>query len=378
MKVTVDVETKTVVRVLTAVGIFVGLIFMVWRVWPALILVLISMILALALNQPISMVANRLPGKNRILATTAAFLVVLAVLGTFIYVAVPPVVDQTTKFVQNLPQYVEDLRERGGPVADFINHYGLQDQVDQLVVGAQQQAGNIAQGVGTSVLNGIASFFSGFVTILTILVLTFLMLVEGPRWVERFWNMYTNDELLVRHKRLASKMYRVVSGYVNGQVLVASIAAAVGLATLLILTSLFPIPVSAVIPLTGIIFITDLIPLIGATIGAVIIITVLLFSDPTAALIFLIYFVIYQQIENNFIQPMVQSRTVALSALSVLVALILGITLLGLLGGILAIPLAGCIRVLLADFMEHRKRKAATPKKGLLARVIKGKETHAS
>ncbi|HVI69588.1 MAG TPA: AI-2E family transporter [Magnetospirillaceae bacterium] len=373
MRVTVDVETKTVVRVLVAVGIFVGLIFMVRQLWPALILVLISIILALALNQPISMIANKLPGQNRVLATSAAFLVVLVVLGTFIYVAVPPVVDQTTKFVQNLPEYVEGLRQRGGPVADFINHYGLQDQVDQLVLGAQQQAGNIAQGVGTSVVNGIASFFNGFVTILTILVLTFLMLVEGPRWVERFWNLYSNDEQLERHQRLATKMYRVVSGYVNGQVVVAGIAAAVGLATLLILTSLFPIPVSAVIPLTGIIFITDLIPLIGATIGAVLIITVLLFSDPTAALIFLIYFVIYQQIENNFIQPLVQSRTVALSALSVLVALILGITLLGLLGGILAIPLAGCIRVLLLDYMEHRKHKA-TPKKGLFARIANKEE----
>lgn len=370
MKVVVDVETKTVVRVLLAVGVFVGLIFMVWRVWPALILVLVSMILALALNQPISLVANRLPGQNRVLATTAAFLVVLVVLGTFIYVAVPPVVDQTTKFVQNLPAYVDDIRQRGGPVADFINHYGLQNQVDQLVTGAQQQAGNIAQGVGSSVVNGIASFFNGFVTILTILVLTFLMLVEGPRWVERFWNLYSDDEKLERHQRLAIKMYRVVSGYVNGQVLVAGIAAAIGLATLLILTSLFHVPVSAVLPLTGVIFITDLIPLIGATIGAVIVITVLLFSDPTAALIFLIYFVIYQQIENNFIQPLVQSRTVALSALSVLVALILGITLLGLLGGILAIPIAGCIRVLLLDYMQHRKHKAKT-QRGLIARVTK-------
>lgn len=370
MRATVDIETKTVVRILMAVGVFVGLVFLVWRLWPALILVLVSMILALALNQPISLIANRLPGHNRILATTAAFLVVLGILGTFIYVAVPPVVDQTTKFVQNLPEYVEDLRERGGPVADFINHYGLQSQVEQLVVGVQQQAGNIAQGVGTSVVNGIASFFNGFVTIVTILVLTFLMLVEGPRWVERFWNLYTNDERLERHQRLALKMYRVVSGYVNGQVVVAGIAAAIGLAVLLILTSLFPVPVSAVIPLTGIIFITDLIPLIGATIGAVIIITVLLFSDPSAALVFLIYFVIYQQIENNFIQPLVQSRTVALSALSVLVALILGISLLGLLGGILAIPLAGCIRVLLSDYMEHRKHKAQ-PKKGLLVKVVK-------
>ena len=364
MKVTVDVQTRTVVRVLLAVGVFVGLVFLVWRLWPALILVLISMILALALNQPISMIANKLPGRNRVLATTAAFLVVLGVLGTFIYVAVPPVVDQTTMFIQNLPQYVADLSARGGLVADFINHYGLQQQVDQFVQGIQQQAGSIAQGVGSSVVNGIASFFNGFVTILTILVLTFLMLVEGPRWVERFWNLYTDAERLERHQRLAQKMYKVVSGYVNGQVVVASIAAAVGLTTLLILTSFFNVPVSAVIPLTGVIFITDLIPLIGATIGAIIIIVVLLFSDPGAALAFLVYFVIYQQVENNFIQPLVQSRTVALSALSVLVALILGITLLGLLGGILAIPLAGCIRVLLLDYMEHRKHKPK-PKKGL-------------
>lgn len=368
MKLTVDVETKTVVRILVAVGIFVGLIFLVWKVWPALILVLISGILALALNQPISLIANKLPGQNRVLATTVAFLVVLGILGTFIYVAVPPVVDQTTKFVQNLPEYVQGLSERGGLVADFINHYGLQEQVDQMVHGIQQQAGSIAQGVGSSVLNGIASFFSGFVTILTILVLTFLMLIEGPRWVERFWNLYTNDGLLARHQRLAVKMYRVVSGYVNGQVVVAAIAAAVGLATLLILTSFFQVPVSAVIPLTGMIFITDLIPLIGATIGAFIIVAVLLFSDPAAALAFLIYFVVYQQVENNFIQPLIQSRTVALSALSVLVALIIGISLLGLLGGILAIPLAGCIRVLLLDYMEHRKHKATTPpKKGLFA-----------
>jgi len=368
MKVTVDVETKTVVRVLLAVGVFVGIIFMVNRLWPALILVLISMILALALNAPINALAGKLPGKNRTLATTAAFLVLIGVLGTFIYVAVPPVVDQTTKFVQNLPQYVEEIRARGGPVADFINHYDLQDQVDQLVAGAQQQAGNIAQGVGSSVVNGIASFFNGFVAIITILVLTFLMLVEGPRWVERFWNLYTDADQLERHQRLAAKMYKVVSGYVNGQVLVAAIAAGVGLATLLILTSFFNVPVGAVIPLTGLIFITDLIPLIGATIGAVIIVLVLLFSDPGAALTFLIYFIIYQQIENNFIQPLVQSRTVALSALSVLVALILGITMLGILGGILAIPLAGCIRVLLLDYMEHRKTKPK-PKKNFMVNL---------
>jgi predicted PurR-regulated permease PerM len=370
MKVTVDVETKTVVRVLLGVSVFVGLVFLVWRLWPAIILVLVAGLLALALNPPVSILASRLPGKNRALATAIAFLVVLGVLGTFIYVAVPPVVDQTNKFIQNLPVYVQDLSEKRGLVSDFINHYGLQDQLNQFVVGAQQQVGNIVQGIGSSVVNGVASVLTGIITLITIIVLTFLMLIEGPRWMDRVWNLYTDDDRLARHQRLANKMYKVVSGFVNGQVLVAAIAAAIGLATLLILTSIFSVPVSAVIPLTGLIFITELIPLIGPPIGVLIACIVLLFNDPGAALAYLIYYVIYLQIEGNFIQPLVQSRTVALSALAIIVALIFGITILGLVGGILAIPLAGCIRVLLLDYMEHRKHKAeAHKKKGLLARL---------
>lgn len=360
MKTTIHIETKTVVRVLAATGIFIGAIFLVWHIWSALVIILGSFILALALNKPISFMARHMPGSknDRALATTIAFLIFLVVIGSFVYVAVPPVVDQTAKFVQNLPEYIEGLREKGGPVADVINHYNLQSQVDQLVAGAQQQAGTIAQGVGSSVVGGITSFFNGFVTIITIIVLTFLMLVEGPKWVERYWHLYTSPEKLERHQRLASKMYKVVSGYVNGQVLVASIAAAFGLATLLVLITIFGVSPGVLLPLMGIIFITDLIPLIGATIGAAIVIFVLLFNSPAAALVFLIYFVVYQQIENNFIQPLVQSRTVALSALSVLVALLIGISLLGLLGGILAIPIAGCVRVLIEDYAQHRHHKA--------------------
>lgn len=370
MKVTVDVETKTVVRVLLGVSVFVGLVFLVWRLWPAIILVLVAGLLALALNPPVSILANRLPGKNRALATAIAFLVVLGVLGTFIYVAVPPVVDQTNKFIQNLPVYVQELSEKRGLVADFINHYGLQDQLNQFVIGAQQQVGNIVQGIGSSVVNGVASVLTGLITLITIIVLTFLMLIEGPRWMDRVWNLYTDDDRLARHQRLADKMYKVVSGFVTGQVLVAAIASAVGLATLLILTSIFSVSVSAVIPLTGLIFITELIPLVGPPFGVLIACIVLLFNDPGAALAYLIYYVIYLQIEGNFIQPLVQSRTVALSALAIIVALIFGITTLGLVGGILAIPLAGCIRVLLLDYMEHRKHKAdAHKKKGLLARL---------
>jgi predicted PurR-regulated permease PerM len=136
------------------------------------------------------------------------------------------------------------------------------------------------------------------------------------------------------------------------------------------LTYFFQVPVSAAIPLTGLIFVTDLIPMIGATIGAVIITVVLALNDFGSALVFVVYFIIYQQIENNFIQPLVQSRTVALSALSVLVAVILGISLFGLVGGIVAIPVAGCVRVLLIDYMEHRHHKPGPGERRLWKKLV--------
>lgn len=371
MRITIHVETKTFVRLLLVVSGFVGVVFLVWKLWAALMIIAISLFLALALNPPVSVLSRRLPGQSRILATALAYLVVLSVLGAFIYVALPPVIDQTVKFVNALPQYVQDLSERRGVVSDIINRYGLQEELNQLVSGAQQQAASLAGGIGSSVVNGVSTILGGVVTLITVLVLTFLMLIEGPRWMDRLWNLYSSDERLERHKRLVAKMYKVVSGYVNGQVVVAAIAAVAGLATLLIMTNFFNVSSEAVIPLAGIIFITDLVPMIGATIGAIIVGLVLLFNDPASVLVFALYFLVYQQIENNFIQPLVQSRTVALSALSVFVAVILGISLLGIVGGIVAIPVAGCIRVVAIDYLQHRKHIAESkPKSGLFAKLV--------
>jgi predicted PurR-regulated permease PerM len=370
MKIKVDVDTKTFVRLLLVVTTFAAVIFAIWKLSTALMIIGVSLFLALALNPPVSALANRLPGHSRVLATALAYVFVLAVVGVFIYIALPPIIDQTNRFVTALPEYIQDVSNRRGVISDLINNYNLQPQINELVAGAQSQAASLAQGFGSSVVTGISSILTGFVTLLTVLVLTFLMLIEGPAWMERVWGLYQNDAKLERHQLLAIKMYKIVASYVNGQVLVAAIAATAGLTVLLILTYFFQVPVSAAIPLTGLIFVTDLIPMIGATIGAVIITVVLALNDFGSALVFVVYFIIYQQIENNFIQPLVQSRTVALSALSVLVAVILGISLFGLVGGIVAIPVAGCVRVLLIDYMEHRHHKPGPGERRLWKKLV--------
>ena len=206
-------------------------------------------------------------------------------------------------------------------------------------------------------MGGVSAVLNAAVRVLIILVLTFLMLVEGPMWMQRLWGLYQDPHKLERHRKLVHRMYRVVSGYVTGQLLVASIAATSSAVTVLILSALFPFPANLAMPVAAVVFVGGLIPMFGATIGGIIAIILLALNNPTAAMLFTIYFIIYQQVENNFISPTVQSRTVELSALTVLAAITVGLALFGVLGGIISIPVAGCLRVLLNDYLEHSRKE---------------------
>jgi predicted PurR-regulated permease PerM len=369
VKVKIDIDTHTFIRFLLVVSAFVGIVFLLWKLLPVLMIILVAAFLAVALNKPVSALANKLPGHSRILATALSYSLFILILGGFLVIAVPSIVSQTTSFINSLPDYIQQLGDQRGFAADFITKYQLEDELSSFVQGIQGQAGAIAQGLGNNVVSGLSTVVNGFITMITLLVLTFLMLIEGPKWIERLWDAYANQELLHRHQQLIRRMYRVVTGYVNGQVVVAGIAACMAALTLFILATFFSIPANSILPLAVIIFVTSLIPMIGATIGAIIVMTVLVFNNIGATLIFLIYFVIYQQIENNVIQPTVQSRTVELSALTVFLAAIIGIMTLGLVGGILAIPVAGCLRVLLLDFLEQRRAERTSRR----SRVAKSK-----
>jgi predicted PurR-regulated permease PerM len=186
------------------------------------------------------------------------------------------------------------------------------------------------------------------------------MLIEGPSLMRKIWGMYQDPELLERHRDMVKKMYRVVTGFVNGQLTVAAIAAACAMVTILILSAAVGLPANLAIPLAAVVFITGMIPMIGSTIGGILVGFVLLFNSPLAALIFVIYFIVYQQIENNFISPTIQAKSVELSALAILSAILIGVTLFGLLGGIISIPIAGCLRVLFLDYLEHSRRVRAS------------------
>lgn len=356
MKVRIDIDTATFIRFgLVTIG-FVLVLLAVWTARTPLTLIGVSLFLALALNPPVNSIAKRLPSRSRVGATALAYVLVIGFLSGLIVTIVPPVVEQSSKFAETVPRLIDNVSDNRVVFDTYVERYGLEAQVDQAVEDAKSQAASVASNIGNLLVSSVAALINGAINLLIVLVLTFLMLIEGPGWLKRAWGLYHDPEKLKRHQNIVRRMYQVVTGFVNGQLLVALIAAACTLATVLILSAVFPLPANLALPIATIVFLTSLLPMIGATLGAILGTLILLLNDPGAAIVFLIYFIVYQQIENNFISPTVQSKTVDLSALTVLGAIIIGFTLFGFLGGIISIPIAGCIRVLLSDHLEHTKK----------------------
>lgn len=313
----------------------------------ALTLIFVAFFLALALNAPVQWLAQHLPGKrkgSRTLATSVSFLIVLVMLTGFILSIVPPLLRQTGNFIQNAPALVEQARNPDTSLGKFVNRYNLDDDIDKLSGQLSERLGDI----GTTAVSSFGRLTGSVISILTVLVLTFMMLIEGPRWI-RFSRDVIPDDHHARADRLAGDMYRVIKGYVNGQVLLALLAA------LLILPVLLIVDVSYPAAMIVIVFVAGLIPLVGHTIGAIIVSTVALFTSPWAALIVLGYYILYQQIENYVVQPKVQANSTNMSPLLVFASVIVGVSFGGLLGGLVAIPVAGCIRIALLDYLRSKK-----------------------
>lgn len=357
-----DVPISTFVRFwLVMVGFLLSLAIIYWSL-KALVIIFIAAFLAVALNTPVSRIAKRLPGKSRVGATALAYIMVVGVLLVFVFAVVPVIADQLVHFFKTLPSIIENIAQQSRWIDDLVDKYGLQQQYDEALKAAQDQAGATASAIGGSFLSSIGSIVEVFTSTLIVLVMTFLMLVEGPVWIKRLWGLYKNPQKRERHQKISRDIYKVINGYVNGQVLISGISAVCALVVILILSTLFDMPTSLAVPIAFILFVSGLIPMFGATIGAIIAALLMGINDVGAALIFLVYYFIYQQVENNFISPTIQSKTVEISALTVLIALTIGLYLFGILGGLISIPIAGCIRVFVLDHLESNKTKLKTQK----------------
>lgn len=346
-KVEITIASRTVVRIL-------ALIFLTVLMWQAfnkathsLTLIFVAFFLALALNAPVHRLAWLMPGKrrgSRTIGTAVAFLVVIFMLGGFIASVAPPLVRQTNNFIQQAPVLVENVHNEQTTLGKFVRDHGLQTRVDKF---AGQLSTRLKDAGGTA-FNAVTRISSSIFSVLTVLVLTFMMLIEGPRWLLVAKRLIPPDRV-PRAENLAKNMYSVVRGYVNGQVMLAL------LASLFIAVPIFILGVSYPVALVVIVFVCGLIPLVGHTIGALIVSAVALFHSVPAAIIILAYYFLYQQLENYIVQPRIQANNTNMSPLLVFSSVIIGVSFSGLLGGLVAIPVAGCLKVIVLDYLEHKK-----------------------
>lgn len=378
MKVRIEIDTKTFVRFWLVVIGFAFALLAIYSALSALMIIGAAFFLAIALNGPVNRLANFLPGKSRVGGTAIAFIIVVAILGMVIFLVIPPIIQQSARFIESVPGLIDTATTQWQGLNNLIMRYHLESQVNEAVNSIKSSSVGWATSIGSNFVSGIGSVLGLVGSTLLTLVLSFLMLIEGPGWLQRLWGTYNDQNKMEYHRKLIGKMHRVVTGYVTGQLTVSAIGSAFAGLTVFILHFIFPaVPINLALPTVAIAFLLSLIPMFGAMISGVIITLLLAMNDVSAAVVFVIYFIIYQQIENNFIGPTIQSKAVELSALGVLVAVTIGLYVFGIAGGIISIPIAGCIKVLVEDYLERARTNRVKADKPF-RKLIKKLENEAS
>lgn len=333
--------------------ILVGVVlYVLWVARHVVSWVLISLFLALALNPAVDWLqAHGLRARG--LATGVVYLLALAIAAGIAAAFIPTLVDQVNSFANKVPDYVTQLTHGRGRFGFLETRYHIVEKVKDAV--RNGGVGRFALGAGAA-LTVTKSVITAVVATLTIVFMTFFMLLEGPMWMDRIYGLVPEPQQ-PRWRKVGQDIYRTVGGYVTGNLLISLIA---GVASGIVLW-VAGVPFSVALGL--LVALLDLIPLAGATIAAVACVLVAIAaSGTTAAIIVGVFFVVYQQLENHVIQPLVYGRTVQLSPLAVLVSVLVGAQIAGVLGALAAIPVAGTIQVLLVDWRRNRpKRRDALP-----------------
>lgn len=344
-----DTVQKTA-KVISTVILFGVAVLLVYKLRTILYWLAIGAFLAIIINPAVDWFTQRMPGKRRGLAAAIVILIMLLILTSLAIVFIPPLIRQITTLIDNFPATVDrvsnQIQYSDNSVFRVLREHGAINYLrsHQGEIGSAVSAFFIKslQNVG-STLSSIAAFF-------TIFAMAMYMSVNGPNYVRVLRGLLPH-----RHQKdveeLNGRMYTAVTGYVNGNLLTSAIAAVTSGSMALIAGLPYPSLLGLAVGLT------DLIPMIGATLGAVIVLIVALTVSLKATIIMLIFFIVYQQFENYVLQPKVMSRTIQMSSFAVFVSALCGGVLAGLPGALVAIPAGACIQILLQHYIPIPKQR---------------------
>ena len=333
--------------IVTAAALLVAVGVALWVAWVSrrvLIWTFVSAFLAVAMSPAVDALQRR--GLHRRGAAAAVvYILLIAVIAGLGALFIPTLVNQVNDLVDAAPGYVRDLTHGRGPLGFLETKYHVVERVQDAVKG--NGSGRLAGGA-TAALDVTRSVITFVAGVVTIAFMTFFMLLEGEAWKDRFIALLpANGQQRAQH--MASEIARTIGGYVSGNLLISIIAGFFTTIVLLIVGVPFALALGLLVA------ILDLIPLAGATLGAIIVTLVALTHSLTSALIVLGFFIVYQQLENHLLQPIVYGRTVQLSPLAILISVLIGAEVAGIIGALGAIPVAGTIQIVISDWLQHRR-----------------------
>src|SRR5215208_845102 len=350
---------RTVTIALLTTAVVLGSFFLLWQVRTFIGWLVIALFLAAVLNPAVNWLQSRHRLMKRPIAIALTYLGVLVALLLVVGIFLPVLVDQInglTKFIStaaNAPEgptkYIQGLAKQNG-LGGFLHRFS--DQLTEL----RKQLGEAVKNFFTSSGGQIAASAAGMIAALaTVLTLTFFLLLGSERYVNAGVGLFPEAHRpLVR--RLLSQSAGAISGYITGNLAISVIC---GVSTFIVLL-LLGMPYAA--PLALLVAVLDLVPLVGATLGGAVLVIVGLFVEPWKALVLLVFVLVYQQVESNFLQPVVYSKAVQLNGLVILIALMVGAQLLGIPGALLAIPVAEIIRIVVTELLAYRRERQQADK----------------
>jgi len=343
-----------IVRVVLIVVVIVITLYVIWLLRKPLSWIFIAGFLAIALTGPVNILSRFMPRKLAIVATYLGLILIPSLL---LAIIVPPIVREGTDLAQKAPQYAQDIQQyvnNNEQLRKLDDDYGIVTKIKQEAEKLPNRIGDAASALGDLGVSLVNSIFA----LVTILILSIFLVASGPLWVQRIVAMQPVEHR-GRLERAFARVGQAVASYVAGAVAQATIA---GVTTFIVLT-IMGVPFAA--PLAVMVGVLDLVPLVGATIGAVLVALVTLFQDfPTVTIIWVIWAIVYQQVENSVIQPQIQRRAVDVHPFGVLVAVLFGSTLFGIIGALLAIPIAATLQIALREYLEYRREIRARDEEG--------------
>lgn len=359
---TINIETKTFVRFWLVIAGMGLVLWLIDKAGTGLMIVAIAAFCALALR-PLAKKLDRLDGKRSRSSASSVVAVILVVVGIALVVGLvgPVVVKETSDFLREAPERFHGILETVN-INDFGKMLGIADLEGQLLAAARNFSSGIIENFSTFAFDSVGAIINFITGAVLVVVLTVLFMLQGPDLLEKFWKRMSGRSRGATRvwRGITTKMADVVAKYVSGQMLVALLDGTVVTLAVLLLAIVFPnVEPGLAIPMGLMAMVLYLIPMFGPVITTTITSILLLFNSWPAAIIFLVFYVIYMQIESNVISPKIQGKGLDLPPLVILVAIVIGMYAFGLIGTLVAIPIAGCVKVLIS---EYPKLKAVQEK----------------